>query len=288
MCRAGPSEVRLSGIDVAGIPGRRRAGRTRAVDAADGPPGRYRVAYAASRDETRYTLMGVLLEVVDRRLKLVATDGHRLARFHWASCLRAASVTAAGSRFRPIVPVRLLNEGVRLGGKLGGSVLFELHDKAAPDPHQRVHSHMEPVGRRTVPRLTRAPVPSRVHGYGVGADRRPCAAPWRGWPPCQRAAALRAWCCRSRIPAWCCVLPRMPVTALRRSRRCRRSGPRERCRRPAGCGSPTCRTRSRVWRDLSTVELKFCDDKRPVPGGDPGPGVFRYRTVEGDHASYQL
>ena len=32
---------------------------------------------------------------------------------------------------KAIVPVRLLNEGVRLGGKLGGSVMFELYEKAA-------------------------------------------------------------------------------------------------------------------------------------------------------------
>ena len=33
-----------------------------------------------SRDETRYALNGVLMDVYDRRLKLVATDGRRLAR----------------------------------------------------------------------------------------------------------------------------------------------------------------------------------------------------------------
>lgn len=40
-----------------------------------------RTIYAASSDETRYNLNGVFLEVLDaeRRLRMVATDGHRLA-----------------------------------------------------------------------------------------------------------------------------------------------------------------------------------------------------------------
>ena len=74
--------------------------------------------------------MGVLLEVEDRRLKLVATDGHRLSRF--VGMLPPGSqCDGNGEPIQAIVPVRLLNEGVRLGGKLGGSVLFELHDKSA-------------------------------------------------------------------------------------------------------------------------------------------------------------
>ena len=36
--------------------------------------------YAASADETRYNLNGVYLEVLDSgKLRMVATDGHRLA-----------------------------------------------------------------------------------------------------------------------------------------------------------------------------------------------------------------
>ena len=46
-----------------------------------------KVAYAVSRDETRYTLAGVLLEVEARKLKMVATDGKRAGAFRW----RAAS-----------------------------------------------------------------------------------------------------------------------------------------------------------------------------------------------------
>ena len=63
-------------------------------------------------------------------LKLIATDGHRLARF--VGSLPPGSECDAGEEpVKTIVPVRLLNEGVRLGGKLGGSVMFELYEKAA-------------------------------------------------------------------------------------------------------------------------------------------------------------
>ena len=71
-----------------------------------------------------------LLHVEDRQLKLVATDGHRLARFA-GSLPPGSACDAGGEPIEAIVPVRLLNEGVRLGGKLGGSVTFELHEKAA-------------------------------------------------------------------------------------------------------------------------------------------------------------
>ena len=129
VCVGGSSEVRLKGTDVEEYP------------SVDEPEGRWlsmplsaalvdRVAYAVSKDETRYTLNGVLLEVVGRQLRMVATDGHRLARF--AGMLPPGSVCDAGEESqRAIVPARLLNEGVRLGGKLGGSVTLELCEKSA-------------------------------------------------------------------------------------------------------------------------------------------------------------
>jgi DNA polymerase-3 subunit beta len=129
VCEAGPSEVRLAGLDAEEYPD------------VEEPEGCVlsmpltaalvdKVAYAVSKDATRYTLNGVLLHVEDRQLKLVATDGHRLARF--VGSLPPGSVCDAGAEpLKAIVPVRLLNEGVRLGGKLGGPVTLELHEKAA-------------------------------------------------------------------------------------------------------------------------------------------------------------
>ncbi|MDE0206124.1 MAG: DNA polymerase III subunit beta [Candidatus Tectomicrobia bacterium] len=129
VCEAGPSEVRLAGLDMEEFPD------------VEEPQGRlltmpltaslvYKVGYAASKDETRYTLTGVLLCVEDRRLKLVATDGHRLARFV-GNLPPGSTCDGSGEPVEAIVPVRLLNEGVRLGGKPGGAVTFELHEKTA-------------------------------------------------------------------------------------------------------------------------------------------------------------
>ena len=91
-----------------------------------------KVAYAVSQDETRYTLNGVLVEVGAAGLKLVATDGHRLARYAVPS-LPPGSVLD-GDVEEPvtgIVPVRLLSEGVRLGSQLGGTATLELYEKSA-------------------------------------------------------------------------------------------------------------------------------------------------------------
>ena len=129
VCEAGPSEVRLAGLDMEEFPDVEELqghSLTMPLTAALVD----RVAYAASRDETRYTLTGVLLRVEDRRLKLVATDGHRLARFT-GNLPPGSTCDGGGETAEAIVPVRLLNEAVRLGGKLGGAVIFQLHEKAA-------------------------------------------------------------------------------------------------------------------------------------------------------------
>ena len=129
VCEAASSEVRLTGIDADEYPNiEAPEGRVMSMPLAAALVDK--VAYAVSKDETRYTLNGVLLEVQGRRLRLVATDGHRLARFE--GMLPPGSECDAGEEpLQAIVPVRLLNEGVRLGGKLGGSVTFELYEKAA-------------------------------------------------------------------------------------------------------------------------------------------------------------
>ena len=90
-----------------------------------------KVAYAVSTDPTRYTLAGVHVEVSASGLKLLATNGHRLARY--TTLLPPGSLLDVGLSEPAtwIVPVRLLNEGVRLGSQLGSSVTLELYEKAA-------------------------------------------------------------------------------------------------------------------------------------------------------------
>ena len=128
---AGSSEVRLAGLDVEEYPDvnppkERLAAMPLPASLVN------KVAYAVSKDETRYTLNGVHVEVGPAGLKLVATDGHRLARYQAAS-LPPGSVLDADVEepVTAIVPVRLLLEGVRLGSQLGSTAVLELHDKAA-------------------------------------------------------------------------------------------------------------------------------------------------------------
>ena len=128
---AGPSEVRVSGIEADDYPeieppGGRLVSMPLHASLVDS------VAYAVSKDPTRYTLAGVFLEVGTAGLKLVATDGHRLAR-HAAASLPPGSVVDVDLEepVSGIIPVRLLAEGVRLAGQLDGTATLELYEKAA-------------------------------------------------------------------------------------------------------------------------------------------------------------
>jgi len=67
-----------------------------------------RVARAASRDETRPTLTGVLVSAIDRELRMVATDSYRL------SVKETALEQALPSSFEVNVPARALQELARV------------------------------------------------------------------------------------------------------------------------------------------------------------------------------
>ena len=132
MClAAGSSEVRVTGCDAGEYPDisppeDRLAAMPLAASLVN------KVAYAVSNDETRYTLNGVRVEVGAAGLRLVATDGHRLARYQAASLPPGSVLDGdADEPVTGIVPVRLLSEGVRLGSQLGGSATLELYEKSA-------------------------------------------------------------------------------------------------------------------------------------------------------------
>jgi DNA polymerase-3 subunit beta len=69
-------------------------------------------AYAVSEDETRPVLNGVLVEIRDGAIRLVATDGHRLARFS----MRDPSLRGA-KKADAILPPKTLNLVERLSGE---------------------------------------------------------------------------------------------------------------------------------------------------------------------------
>lgn len=69
-----------------------------------------RTIYSVSTDETRPALNGALFQVKDGELRVVATDGHRLAK---ATC-RPEEPLAHGPRNDVIIPLKALNQLVRL------------------------------------------------------------------------------------------------------------------------------------------------------------------------------
>lgn len=81
-----------------------------------------RTIYAVSTDETRPALNGALLQIVEGEIRLVATDGHRLAR---------ATVKQAGIGKNPlkgdvIIPLKALHHLQRLVSETAESVTIEL------------------------------------------------------------------------------------------------------------------------------------------------------------------
>jgi DNA polymerase-3 subunit beta len=65
--------------------------------------------FAISHDESRYALNGVLLAANDKELRMVATDGHRLA-------LAVRQVATAGASMSGIVPRKAVQEVARIVG----------------------------------------------------------------------------------------------------------------------------------------------------------------------------
>ena len=129
--KAASSEVRITGIDAEEYPD---INPPKERLAAIPLPAALvnRVAYAVSSDETRYTLNGVCIEVGAAGLKLVATDGHRLALYQAASLPPGSIVDDdVEEPVTGIVPARLLCEGVRLGSQLGTTATLELYEKSA-------------------------------------------------------------------------------------------------------------------------------------------------------------
>jgi len=78
-----------------------------------------KTSFAVSRDETRPVLNGVLWQLGEGRMTMVATDGHRLVK-----CTRSLACQAPEAPTEAIVPPRALNHLVKLMG--GTSRLSEV------------------------------------------------------------------------------------------------------------------------------------------------------------------
>jgi len=82
-----------------------------------------RTIYAVSTDETRPALNGALFQIVEGDVRLVATDGHRLARASWKQGAGGAKGPLKGD---VIIPLKALNHLQRLLAEGGESVKIEL------------------------------------------------------------------------------------------------------------------------------------------------------------------
>ena len=125
------------------------------------------VARAASRDEARPVLTGVLLEVSREGVTLVATDSYRLA-------VRDLVATAAGEA-KAIVPERALSEAGRAAQAVEkGEIEVFVDESQVVVPGRGAHPHVA-ADRGRVPELPAAPargVREPPHGVAAAADRR--------------------------------------------------------------------------------------------------------------------
>ncbi len=81
-----------------------------------------RTIYAVSTDETRPALNGALFQMSEGEIRLVATDGHRLAR----ATLKHPGATKGALKSDVILPLKAMNHLVRLLPDCGDTVTVEL------------------------------------------------------------------------------------------------------------------------------------------------------------------
>ncbi|HEU4339340.1 MAG TPA: DNA polymerase III subunit beta [Planctomycetota bacterium] len=81
-----------------------------------------RTVYAVSTDETRPALNGALFQMAEGEIRLVATDGHRLAK----ATLKHPAATKGALKGDVILPLKALNHLARLLPEAGDNVGVEL------------------------------------------------------------------------------------------------------------------------------------------------------------------
>ncbi len=117
--------------------------------------------FAITGEDTRYFLNGALLVLVEGRMTLVATDGHRLAL---AAAPRGADETeASGGEKRAILPKKTLGELARLLSDGEGDVTCEFTEN---------HLFFEIDGRHLISRMIDAQFPAYERVIPQGNDKR--------------------------------------------------------------------------------------------------------------------
>lgn len=84
-----------------------------------------RTLFAVSSDQTRYTLNGILFRVTPKDVKMVATDGHRLAMTNHELSSDSSQLTAA---IDAIIPRKAAAETLKLLREEPGEITIEISD----------------------------------------------------------------------------------------------------------------------------------------------------------------
>ncbi|MBI2882921.1 MAG: DNA polymerase III subunit beta [Candidatus Methylomirabilis oxyfera] len=84
-----------------------------------------RTLFAVSSDQTRYTLNGILFRVTPKDVKMVATDGHRLAMTNHELSSDSCQLTAA---IDAIIPRKAAAETLKLLREEPGEITIEISD----------------------------------------------------------------------------------------------------------------------------------------------------------------
>ncbi len=84
-----------------------------------------RTLFAVSSDQTRYTLNGILFRVTSKDVKMVATDGHRLAMTNHELSSDSCQLTAA---IDAIIPRKAAAETLKLLREEPGQITIEISD----------------------------------------------------------------------------------------------------------------------------------------------------------------
>lgn len=93
----------------------------------------FRTSFAVSKDDTRYALTGVFLNVENGQACFVGTDGKRLARTH------LALQVDPGFNGSYIIPIKAVDEILKNLKEEGDATLYLLNDKIAVETENSLH-----------------------------------------------------------------------------------------------------------------------------------------------------
>ncbi|MDR3623893.1 MAG: DNA polymerase III subunit beta [Chlamydiales bacterium] len=131
---AGPSSFKLSGMrkeEFPELPDLKDATHIK-IDPKALKEALYRTSFATSKEDTRYALTGVYMEIANKMITFVGTDGKRLAK-------ATAPIVADESLQRTLVlPFKLVEELQKIDDETEETTLFLMNDKIAAETSKSI------------------------------------------------------------------------------------------------------------------------------------------------------